>query len=877
MNRFCNQWAAVLAALIVMLALPALPVALAEDAGDWVAVEEEALPEEETSLPEPEGGVAVEEAGDAEADAVAEFDLSGEALFLAEENDGDLSVTEEGEDPDGDLAGDILEGDDSEGAAIQAATKGGVGYYAVAAGTEIYADEALTQCAGSFPEGATVYAEAAVGDGAAMRVRYDTEDARSWALEIPTGYVQAEYTLAYDQADTEALLKSLASAGARTMNGAPVPCVAFAPGEYAVRAEAEEATGLGVAFRTQAQVQAFVDAHPAYAGQVNIYSIAATDEPYAVGSLSPVNQRSALNLLNQIRYITGLDADLTLLSDMEQMEASTALVLRLNATLSHFPERPAVLSDSRYDSLYQLGYTGAGRSNIAKGYKATGSILAYMADADDMNMATVGHRRWILNPRMSRTVMGANGSYSAMYAHDVSGAGGQTKVAWPAQQMPLQYFSAGDPWSVSFGRALEAEQVQVDLVRQRDGLAWHFSQASADGPFYVDNKAYGQKGCVIFRPDGLEGIADGDDFNVSITDGATGEVTRYTVHFFRLDLSAATPLDRPAVTAEKTDGGNALSWNAVSRATGYYVCRRTPDTLYEIVADVTGGTGFLDTTAAAGETYYYQVYSHNDSVTCALTTGVQPVVPEPTKVTLNKSGTVTLYTNATLQLTASLSPTVAESGLTWKSSKKKVATVDKNGLVKPVKAGTAVISVKTDNGKTASVKVKVAKPPKPRKVRLNKSGTVKLELGKTLQLTATLTPKKASTKLTWTSSNKKVAKVTKKGLVKPVKPGKATITVKTSNGKKARVKIKVVDPLAPTGVSLDQTGLVTLHVGDKLTLNATLAPDYAVSALKWSSSRKKVAKVSSKGVVTALKKGTTTVSVKTYNGRTAKVKIKVVK
>ena len=87
MNRFCNQWATVLAALIVMLALPALPVALAEDAGDWVAVEEEALPEEETSLPEPEGGVAVEEAGDAEADAVAEFDLSGEALFLAEEND----------------------------------------------------------------------------------------------------------------------------------------------------------------------------------------------------------------------------------------------------------------------------------------------------------------------------------------------------------------------------------------------------------------------------------------------------------------------------------------------------------------------------------------------------------------------------------------------------------------------------------------------------------------------------------------------------------------------------------------------------------------------------------------------------------------------
>ena len=61
------------------------------------------------------------------------------------------------------------------------------------------------------------------------------------------------------------------------------------------------------------------------------------------------------------------------------------------------------------------------------------------------------------------------------------------------------------------------------------------------------------------------------------------------------------------------------------------------------------------------------------------------------------------------------------------------------------------------------------------------------------------------------------------------------------------------------------------------TLSAALSPDYAVSALTWSSSRRKVAKVSSKGVVTALKKGTTTVTVTTYNGKTAKVKIKVVK
>ena len=553
-----------------------------------------------------------------------------------------------------------------------------------------------------------------------------------------------------------------------------------------------EAEGLGVSARDAAQIQAFVDAHPAYTGQVNLFSVAATEDPYAVGYLSPVNQQSALNLLNQIRYIAGLDADLTLMPGKEEMVASAALVLRLNAALSHYPSRPAALSDSAYDELYSLGYTGAGKSNIAKGYKVTGSILAYMADSDDANIATVGHRRWILNPRMGRTVMGANGSYSAMYAHDLSGAGGQTRVAWPAQQMPVQYFSAKDPWSVSFGRALEASQIQVDLVRRRDGMAWHFSRDASDGYFNVDNRSFGQKGCVIFRPDGLGGIAAGDAFDVSVTDGESGEITRYTVNFFKLDLSAASPLERPRLTAEKTRAGNILYWNAVSGATGYYVCRRTPDTLYQIVADVTGATSWQDAAARSDETYYYQIYSHNDCLTCPLNSGVQPVATEPEAVALSPGGTVKLYTNETLRLSVRFEPDGTESELTWRSSRKKVAKVSGDGVVTPVKKGSAIITVRTENGLSASMKVRVVDPPKPKKVKLDPSGTVELKVGEKLQLKAILSPSKAASKLSWYSSRKSVAKVSKKGLVTARRVGRATITVQTANGKRAKVKIRVV-------------------------------------------------------------------------------------
>ena len=66
-----------------------------------------------------------------------------------------------------------------------------------------------------------------------------------------------------------------------------------------------------------------------------------------------------------------------------------------------------------------------------------------------------------------------------------------------------------------------------------------------------------------------------------------------------------------------------------------------------------------------------------------------------------------------------------------------------------------------------------------------------LKVGKKLTLKAALTPTKAKTSYTWTSSNKKVATVSGKGVVKAIKPGKAKITVRTANGKKATVTITV--------------------------------------------------------------------------------------
>ncbi len=161
----------------------------------------------------------------------------------------------------------------------------------------------------------------------------------------------------------------------------------------------------------------------------------------------------------------------------------------------------------------------------------------------------------------------------------------------------------------------------------------------------------------------------------------------------------------------------------------------------------------------------------------------------------------------------------------------------------------------------------------PKKVTLSEEKAT-LEIGETLTLKAEVSPEKADDSVTWTSSDEKVATVSKKGVVTAVGAGKAVITCRTINGLEAKCSVKVKAP-EPTGVKLSKSGTVKMKVGETLTLKATLKPEGAVSELTWKSSDKKVAKVSSKGVVTAVGKGTCVITVTTANGKTAEVKIKV--
>ena len=157
------------------------------------------------------------------------------------------------------------------------------------------------------------------------------------------------------------------------------------------------------------------------------------------------------------------------------------------------------------------------------------------------------------------------------------------------------------------------------------------------------------------------------------------------------------------------------------------------------------------------------------------------------QLTLKKGKSFTLKTKV------SVSGKKVSKAVTYKTSNKKVATVNAKGKITAKKKGTATITVysKADKKKTCKIKVTVGTPVT--KVKLNKT-KANLNIGKTLTLKTTLSPKKPSNKgIIWKSSNAKIATVTSKGVVKAKKAGtvKITATAKDGSGKKATCKITV--------------------------------------------------------------------------------------
>lgn len=265
------------------------------------------------------------------------------------------------------------------------------------------------------------------------------------------------------------------------------------------------------------------------------------------GSLTEEAVRDALNLVNFMRSLAGLeDVQLDELYSLRAQNA--ALVLSGNDELSHTPEKP----DAMGENIYHSGYIGASSGNIAKfNWMHSGILLdgvKYFArDDGEFNLAVLGHRRWLLDPKMAKTGFGlanaqSGNSFVVMYAVD----GGNTDaewdfVAWPAAgAFPTELMQPDLAWSLSLNEDiydLSASRPLITLTEERLGLAFTFDPAKETGDGYcrISYDNCGSGPCLIFRPNfsnsGFEAYEQNQIWNVSITGLAGTNGSRKEINY----------------------------------------------------------------------------------------------------------------------------------------------------------------------------------------------------------------------------------------------------------------------------------------------------------------------------------------------------------
>jgi len=214
----------------------------------------------------------------------------------------------------------------------------------------------------------------------------------------------------------------------------------------------------------------------------------------------------------------------------------------------------------------------------------------------------------------------------------------------------------------------------------------------------------------------------------------------------------------------------------------------------------------------------------------------------------NNISSITLLEKDTIQLTAYVLPeNTTDKSVTWSSADINVATVSENGLVTAIKGNTAsdglgtTITATTLNGKKCNVSVRV------------KQITVDMEsyddimtVGKTQQLSVSLNPDTAVTKVSWTSSDPEYLSVDSTGMVTALKygPDSYRITATLENGNSASADISIdpgcqvetvwleSDDSRAAFVSSSELN-VTMDKGDSVRINVLLLP--------WMAENKKIA------------------------------------
>lgn len=363
------------------------------------------------------------------------------------------------------------------------------------------------------------------------------------------------------------------------------------------------------------------------------------------------------------------------------------------------------------------------------------------------------------------------------------------------------------------------------------------------------------------------GIAIGTANVTCITeDGAYRSTCLYNILRALIPITSIT-LDKNAVTLEEGQSTTLVATALPANADDKTINWRSTD---NSIATVTENGTVVAVKAGTASIYASAAVGNAESDPCVVT--VTPPVIHVTNVQLDINN-IQMEVGKTQQLTATVIPTNATNkSVTWKSSAPSVATVSSTGLVTCIAAGNATITVTTvDGGYSTTCAVKVVVPViAVTGVSIDNGETADMDVGDTLQLTATVTPANATDKtVVWDTTNADILTVSAAGLVTAVSNGSAAITVTTNDGGFTdSITVSVAVPHVPvTGVTIDEGETGQVVKGGTTQLHATVLPSNAsVKDVTWESSDIFTATVDSNGLVSGIAFGDATITVKTVEG-----------
>ena len=289
-------------------------------------------------------------------------------------------------------------------------------------------------------------------------------------------------------------------------------------------------------------------------------------------------------------------------------------------------------------------------------------------------------------------------------------------------------------------------------------VAWSSSNgkiATVDSKGRVKAVSNGKCKIIATTTDGTNRTASCDvTVDIKFVTGISFDFNSYTITNVN-----QTPVFRPNITPSDAEDKN-VRWSSsntkVATVSSSGVIKAAGNGTCKITATTTDGT--------------------NLSASFNITVNIKA-----TKITLDKTKIELTTGKETEKITSSIEPSIANKAVKYTSSNTSIATVSSDGVVTAVGSGTCRIIATTTDGSKVTASCDVTVNIKTTGMKLDKTNYT-FNKAETIKINPVITPSKASKKLTWTSSNTKVAIVSSDGKVTPVGKGTCKITATTTDG-----------------------------------------------------------------------------------------------